>query len=54
MIKHIVLFKLKDASPESVERTAAVLRGLEGKVEQLRGLRSALTWSAPSVPMTSR
>ncbi|GJM78183.1 hypothetical protein HMSSN139_06790 [Paenibacillus sp. HMSSN-139] len=30
--------KLKDASPESVERTAAVLRGLEGKVEQLRGL----------------
>ncbi|MEC0329685.1 Dabb family protein [Paenibacillus macerans] len=38
MIKHIVLFKLKDASPESVERTAAVLRGLEGKVEQLRGL----------------
>lgn len=38
MIKHIVLFKLKDASPQGVERTAAVLRGLEGKVEQLRGL----------------
>ncbi|AWB44120.1 stress responsive protein [Paenibacillus sp. CAA11] len=35
MIKHIVLFKLKDGAPESVERTAAVLRGLKGKVEQL-------------------
>ncbi|GIP21185.1 Dabb family protein [Paenibacillus sp. J22TS3] len=35
MIKHIVLFKLKDSSPESVERTVSVLRGLEGKVEQL-------------------
>ncbi|MGG6314456.1 Dabb family protein [Paenibacillus macerans] len=38
MIKHIVLFKLKDASPESIERTVSVLRGLEGKVEQLRSL----------------
>ncbi|MNH76026.1 Stress responsive A/B Barrel Domain protein [compost metagenome] len=35
MIKHVVLFKLKDSSPESVERTVSVLRGLEGKVEQL-------------------
>lgn len=38
MIKHIVLFKLKDASPESVGRTVEVLRSLEGKVEQLRSL----------------
>lgn len=35
MIKHVVFFKLKDGSPESVERTAAILRGLKGKVEQL-------------------
>lgn len=38
MIKHIVLFKLKDAAPSSIERTVQVLRGLEGKVEQLRSL----------------
>lgn len=35
MIKHIVLFKLKDRSAETAERTAEVLRGLEGKVETL-------------------
>ncbi|ANS73811.1 stress responsive protein [Paenibacillus yonginensis] len=35
MIKHIVLFKLKDRSPESVEKTYAVLNGMKGKVEQL-------------------
>ncbi|WP_138495506.1 Dabb family protein [Paenibacillus pinistramenti] len=35
MIKHIVLFKLKDNSPESVEKTFAVLNGMQGKVEQL-------------------
>ncbi|MDQ0086829.1 hypothetical protein J2T12_000223 [Paenibacillus anaericanus] len=38
MIKHIVFFKLKDASLENVETTATVLRGLDGKVEQLRSL----------------
>ncbi|WP_027091286.1 Dabb family protein [Cohnella thermotolerans] len=35
MITHIVLFKLKDRSPESVERTAQVLRNLEGKIPEL-------------------
>lgn len=38
LIKHIVLFKLKDAVPSNIERTVQVLRGLEGKVEQLRSL----------------
>ncbi|RCX21770.1 stress responsive alpha/beta barrel protein [Fontibacillus phaseoli] len=38
MIKHIVLFKLKDSSPESIGITAGVLRGLQGKVEQLKEL----------------
>ncbi|GGH15539.1 Dabb family protein [Paenibacillus segetis] len=42
MIKHIVFFKLKDSSTENVERTAKVLRGLEGKVEQLRSLEIGL------------
>lgn len=35
MLTHIVLFKLKDRSPESVAKTAAVLRNMEGKIEQL-------------------
>lgn len=35
MITHIVLFKLKDRSPESVERTAQVLRDMEGKIDEL-------------------
>ncbi|MEF2965582.1 Dabb family protein [Paenibacillus sp. M1] len=38
MIKHIVLFKLKDASTENIADAAEVLRGLKGKVEQLREL----------------
>jgi hypothetical protein len=35
MITHIVLFKLKDRGPESVARTAQVLRNLEGKIDVL-------------------
>ncbi|WP_168119390.1 Dabb family protein [Paenibacillus sp. HB172176] len=38
MITHIVCFKLKDRSAESVARTAAVLKDMEGKIEQLRYL----------------
>ncbi|MEF2247804.1 MULTISPECIES: Dabb family protein [unclassified Paenibacillus] len=36
MLTHIVFFKLKDNSPESVERTAQVLRDMEGKIDQLK------------------
>ncbi|XEC93261.1 Dabb family protein [Paenibacillus tarimensis] len=36
MITHIVLFKLKDRSQQSVERTAAVLRAMEGQMEELK------------------
>ncbi|MBB6673858.1 Dabb family protein [Cohnella nanjingensis] len=35
MITHIVLFKLKDRSPESVAATAQVLRDMEGKIDEL-------------------
>lgn len=35
MIKHIVLFKLKDRSAESVARAAQKLRDLEGKIDVL-------------------
>jgi hypothetical protein len=38
MITHIVLFKLKDRSPESIEATAQVLRNMEGKIAELRHL----------------
>lgn len=35
MITHIVLFKLKDRSPESIDRTVQVLRNMEGKIDEL-------------------
>jgi len=38
MITHIVLFKLKDRSPESVEKARAKLASLAGKIPQLRHL----------------
>jgi hypothetical protein len=38
VITHIVLFKLLDRSPESVEKARAVLASLEGKIPQLRHL----------------
>jgi len=38
LITHIVLFKLKDRSPESVAATAQVLRDLEGRIPELRSI----------------
>lgn len=38
MITHIVFFKLKDGSAESVERTAQVLRDMEGQIEELKSI----------------
>ncbi|MEJ8303673.1 Dabb family protein [Saccharibacillus sacchari] len=38
MIKHIVFFKLKNRSAESVAEAAGVLRSMEGKIEQLKSL----------------
>jgi hypothetical protein len=35
MITHIVFFKLKDRSPQSVEKARDVLLGLKGKIPQL-------------------
>ena len=35
MIKHIACFKLKDNSKESCEKTAEILRSMEGKVPQI-------------------
>ncbi len=36
MIKHIVMFKLKEKSQENIEKAVSTLRGLEGNVETLR------------------
>lgn len=38
MVRHLVLFTLKDRSPENVEATARVLRGMEGKTEGMESL----------------
>lgn len=38
VITHMVLFKLKDRSPASVERTAQVLRDLEGRIDVLQSI----------------
>ncbi|WP_172195447.1 MULTISPECIES: Dabb family protein [Saccharibacillus] len=38
MIRHIVFFKLKNRSPESVAEAADVLRSMEGKIEQVKTL----------------
>lgn len=36
MITHVVFFKLKDRSPESVKVTYDVLKNMEGKIPYLR------------------
>ena len=38
MITHIVLFKLKERTPEGIDQAKAILLSMEGKVEQLRHL----------------
>ncbi len=38
MITHIVLFKLENRTPETVEESLRALRALEGVVPTLRGL----------------
>jgi hypothetical protein len=36
MITHVVLFKLKDSSPASIEKARAAIAGLAGKIPELR------------------
>ena len=36
MIKHLVFFKLKDRSPESIQIAADKLRSMEGKIDILQ------------------
>ena len=36
MVKHIVMFKLKEKTAENMEEAVSTLRGLDGKIESLR------------------
>lgn len=36
MVKHIVMFKLRDKTPANLEKGISTLRGLEGRVPSLR------------------
>jgi len=38
MITHIVLFRLKDRTPESIQKTVDILRAMEGQIEQLKSI----------------
>lgn len=38
MLTHVVLFKLKDRSPESIETTRKVLANMEGKIPVLKSI----------------
>ena len=40
MIKHIVMFKLADKTPENLNQVINALRGMEGKIETLRFLEA--------------
>ena len=38
MIKHVVMFKLKDRSKESIQQAAEKIRGMKDKIPELEGL----------------
>ncbi len=38
MITHVVCFKLKDRSPENVQKTKDVLESMQGKIPQVKQL----------------
>jgi hypothetical protein len=38
MIKHIVMFKLKEKTPDNLRALASALNGMEGQIETLRFL----------------
>ncbi len=38
MIKHVVCFKLKDPTPDNINRAAELLRGMNGQIPELQFL----------------
>ncbi len=45
MIKHIVMFKLAQKTPENLDLVISALRGMEGKIETLRHLEVGQDYS---------
>lgn len=42
MIRHIVLFRLKDKSPENLELTKNILLSMEGKVQEIKAIEAGI------------
>ena len=51
MVKHIVMFKLKEKNAENMKAAVSTLRGLDGKIESLRLARLELILRKQSDPM---
>ena len=45
MVKHIVMFKLKEKSPENLDLALSTLRDLDGKIESLRMIEVGLDFN---------
>ena len=46
MVKHIVMFKLAEKTPENLNRAIQALRGMEGTIETLRHIEVGEDYSA--------
>ena len=45
MVKHIVMFKLSERTPENLEKVVKALRGMEGNIEVLRSIEVGINFS---------
>jgi stress responsive alpha/beta barrel protein len=45
MIKHIVMFKLTEKTPENVDQVIKALKGMQGKIETLKHLEVGRDYS---------
>ena len=45
MIKHIVMFKLKDGNKQNIEKVVNALKTLEGNIEPLRSLEIGVNFT---------
>ena len=52
MVKHIVMFKLNENSPENLNLVLSTLNRLEGEIETLRMIELGCISINQSVPMT--
>ena len=45
MVKHIVMFKIKENTPENLDLVLSTLKELEGKIETLRMIEVGLDYN---------